>query len=867
MIEEFFLGTAALLSSGNGMSFHEAEITIPQGTFEIHSEMEFNSLSIFSQEEELPNIEFQNENGEFEPWSLYEENEIEDSYSLDLLFVGDPTNSIVIRSDKTANLVAHFYNTTRPGEKLVAQFDPFDDDSHDDPITGLSKEMNLKAPKYISRADWGADESLRVWKTSKKISELFKTKWFDAEIAAVPVKYRPKVVKQTTEDGKPLYWPIAESPHIAKFAIHHTGEYVKKERDPMEIMRAIYSFHTLTRGWGDIGYNYVIDKQGNIYEGRAGGPKSVGAHVAYHNIGTVGISLMGNFQTEKPTEAQLKVLALLLADHARRFDVNLTGKSEFFGKFTNNVAGHNELAAAGHGTACPGKYMIEKLPWLRKEAARYEDILLRNEKRGSTLGKDFLKKSKYAPKVQPFKEFNIPDKKDPITISDFVEKQVASRGERITIELSFRNNTKKAWPAKSEMIISNLPDGLLATKIRSVEKIGPGRTGVFRGTILVQSLENGNYNLALKPIFLKEREFAKSIEDIYFELPIQVSGSKNFFTKGFQSNMLASSISMKKVENEVNAPLSQRPTETKNKNTIQLPKFSQQPTIIPQNENYGPDVKVKLKFFEGKYTDIKGDEDVIVYNNDEKISLLKAGEKIKIVIDADKNKKSLKVTQGAKTWTLDSLSLKTNGVLEVVHYDRKFSDTTKYNQFRSQLNIYPETKDKLLVVNQLPIELYLRGLAEEPSTEPNEKKHAIHVLARSYAYVYSGEQRRKFKTNLYDLEDDPATSQFYLGYDWERFHAHQTRLLNDTSGEVLTYNNQAVIGPYFTQSSGSSSSKWASQYPWTQGRELPYDKGLEQKGHGVGLSGNSARKLAQKGHDYKEIIDYFFQNVEIEKKY
>ena len=133
--------------------------------------------------------------------------------------------------------------------------------------------------------------------------------------------------------------------------------------------------------------------------------------------------------------------------------------------------------------------------------------------------------------------------------------------------------------------------------------------------------------------------------------------------------------------------------------------------------------------------------------------------------------------------------------------------------------------------------------------------------------IQNTKTKRKFKTALYDLEDSPKTSQLYLGYEWEKYHPDQKKLIKTTQGQVITYEKKPVIGPYFTQSSGWSSDAWQHQYPWTKAQELTYDKGLDQKGHGIGLSGNTARMLAKEGKSYKEIINYFFEGIKIEKKY
>ena len=58
---------------------------------------------------------------------------------------------------------------------------------------------------------------------------------------------------------------------------------MQKDLDDMTLLRAIYQYHAVSRGWGDIGYNYIIGQRGQIYEGRAGGDYVVGAHAAWNN--------------------------------------------------------------------------------------------------------------------------------------------------------------------------------------------------------------------------------------------------------------------------------------------------------------------------------------------------------------------------------------------------------------------------------------------------------------------------------------------------------------------------------------------------------------------------------------------------------
>jgi hypothetical protein len=66
--------------------------------------------------------------------------------------------------------------------------------------------------------------------------------------------------------------------------------------DVPAIMRSIYRYHAVSRGWGDIGYNVIADKFGRLWEGRYGGLAStvIGAHAGGFNTGTFGVSMLGN---------------------------------------------------------------------------------------------------------------------------------------------------------------------------------------------------------------------------------------------------------------------------------------------------------------------------------------------------------------------------------------------------------------------------------------------------------------------------------------------------------------------------------------------------------------------------------------------
>ena len=203
-------------------------------------------------------------------------------------------------------------------------------------------------PSVIPRSGWGADESLRFDATGKEI------------------------------------WPPAFFP-IQKVIVHHTATQ-NNDPDPASTIRSIYQYHAVTQGWGDIGYNFLIDESGRIYEGRYSRPYAPGesptgedasgngvtaAHTQGYNSGTVGIALLGTLTNQDATPAARNALERLIAwiDDSHRIDPQgsalytnpVSGTQATF----PNIAGHRDLAA----TECPGGAFYATLPTIRSDVA------------------------------------------------------------------------------------------------------------------------------------------------------------------------------------------------------------------------------------------------------------------------------------------------------------------------------------------------------------------------------------------------------------------------------------------------------------------------------------------------------------------
>lgn len=219
---------------------------------------------------------------------------------------------------------------------------------HAPTLAGAVVSAAVAQPPVTSRAGWGANESLRFDSTGRE------------------------------------RWPPVFQP-IQKLIVHHTAGQ-NNDPDPAATVRAIYYYDAVTQGWGDMGYNFLIDESGRIYEGRysrtyAAGEYSTGqdlagngvtgAHAVGFNSGTVGIALLGTLTSRDATPAARDALTRLLAWIADGHGIDPHGSALYTNpvngtqKTFANIAGHRDVAA----TECPGGVFYATLPVLRDAVA------------------------------------------------------------------------------------------------------------------------------------------------------------------------------------------------------------------------------------------------------------------------------------------------------------------------------------------------------------------------------------------------------------------------------------------------------------------------------------------------------------------
>ncbi|MET8801369.1 peptidoglycan recognition protein [Streptomyces sp. NPDC004546] len=208
--------------------------------------------------------------------------------------------------------------------------------------TPSAPPSTVPEPPITSRADWGADESL-----SPDPSE------YNADVKAV--------------------------------FVHHTdGANDYSCADSASIVRGIYAYHTQVNGWNDIGYNFLVDKCGTIFEGRKGGVDLpvLGAHTYGWNRESTGIAVLGEYTSTSASNAALASIARVAAWKLGQYGADPAGtvqlnagasQQNYFGtSFTAGTAYTFQRISAhrdGYNTQCPGNSLYAQLPTIRAWAA------------------------------------------------------------------------------------------------------------------------------------------------------------------------------------------------------------------------------------------------------------------------------------------------------------------------------------------------------------------------------------------------------------------------------------------------------------------------------------------------------------------
>lgn len=207
--------------------------------------------------------------------------------------------------------------------------------------------------------------------------------------AATGYEIRPRTVSRSAwgaDESLAEPWPEVSGKLLAMYVHHTAGTTAYSRSQSAAIVRGIYAYHTQSRDWPDIGYQFLVDRFGTIFQGRTGAvyDNPIGAQAGGFNTGTIGVSAMGSFDSARPSSALIDGMVRVYAWKAYQYGLNPWGTVTLTDR---GVAGDTSRTSPGdrvrvprilghrltNNTACPGTYLNQRLGDIRRAVDRRVD--------------------------------------------------------------------------------------------------------------------------------------------------------------------------------------------------------------------------------------------------------------------------------------------------------------------------------------------------------------------------------------------------------------------------------------------------------------------------------------------------------------
>jgi len=843
------------------------------------------------------------------------------------------------------------------------------------PLTALAATYsNSDVPLILPRSSWENNSSL-----------LNLLNWLPEEKSEKSLANE----NPNSNDAIPDYAPIN------RIVVHDTGcskktSWCNKDNvDSKEIISAIYRNHAKQRAWGDVGYHYIIDRQGNIFEARFGGNGVRGAHVydskncTNFNVGTIGIAILGNYENTQVPQRAFNSLSKLVGWLSTANGINPSETSKttlewanpkrkgkcdikygsFSKKFTGaTVLGHKDIEPTNSdpGTLNMKLLRQEAKKWSNKYStytyyADGEYFKLSNGlKIKNSLASNAIKISATQAGLFPnASKVNLPEgtlirarsRPDIFVIENKKRRHISSYaifksrnyslsnvkalgdreligyplGEPILFDdgaLLLSENTKKVYlikNGKKRHILA--PWAFKKNKLneKNIIKVSEedlknydddGVVGLPEGSILTDKkrkdfyiVSDGgkkqikNWSIFLASGFnkrpehrLKQKELAEYpnrgiISYANGTLVRLENDPKVYILNDGKVKWIKTYAEFKKLKRSMKEVLSlsaqdfanyafgiQKASAAAKNNTTITAKNIQ---TITKNQEKEKSQKIRVAIKSYKKTDfikIKANGDFYLTGKDKKRVLYKSGQTASISWSNSGNTKFE--------------SLKKDNIFEVVNYKNyNWNKTVNFNKFRGNLElVYSEKSEKVFLVNELPFEEYLYGIGEALNSDKEEYQKAFAISTRSYAMFHLKNGGKYGKDEVYDL-NNTSSDQVYQGYNWEKYAPRLVSAVKATEGIVMKYNGKIARSVYSSDSGGITKNACAfwrgvfcsSDYAYLSGG-IKDPKGtvrrspdIIKKSHGVGMSAAGARRLAELGKNYKEILKYYYKGITLEK--
>jgi len=303
-----------LKPSSNTIDFISEPLSFP-----FQSEISFFTIAVYSNAPFSGNLQYKLDNQAWKPLRPFHEATNSDRKIFELLFIPKEISHIQFKSDQNSGSDLSVRLLALTTTKQL-----------DNPAGDLRDDCTCSQPDYCDRSCWCPNGDCPTDST-----------------------------------------PVATAPtHII---VHHSAT-PSTSNDFPAVVRSIWDFHVTVNGWDDIGYNWLIDGNGIIYEGRGSGLQ--GAHFSCMNSGTTGLCMIGNFEDSTPTSEAITSLENLIAWEACDKNIIPLNYSNHItsGELLANISGHrdgNDLTNSCTNTVCPGENLYPLLMGIRERVSEY----------------------------------------------------------------------------------------------------------------------------------------------------------------------------------------------------------------------------------------------------------------------------------------------------------------------------------------------------------------------------------------------------------------------------------------------------------------------------------------------------------------
>lgn len=693
---------------------------------------------------------------------------------------------------------------------------------------------NLPWVTIITRAQRWANESWRYSATSKTERDAVRQQQIDTESNQLSeTAYQWQVAteyllettpnEQTVDEyresssGHFLKWPESIHKNKSKIIIHHTaddntilltggtGAAIKQLQD-------IYKYHTLTKWRGDIWYNFIIDPFGNVYEGRAGWAWVVWAQTAWNNTPSVGISLMGNYNINAPTDASLKSLVALTTALAKKYKINPKATTTYFKKSTEvpYLKPYTNYTIAWHEdawvTSCPGANLYALLPEIRNQVnenltkislvGSKKPIVVNKIERGVVVDWWY-----YSDKTTD--TFSLPIR------WVWVKSCTTNDASIEIVSCTSQNNQLRISLAKKWI-----------SGLKTISVFTTSGTKMFSMNLIWQD-DFSRVASQLKKEYIARKWLAVSSQNI---------------------NKISSKIPLSDVQTLIQTPLNILLYELSTNYSRYEVSCDGWCTVLADDVTYtgtSPVVETSDGFV---YLSLPQFENALP------VSLLDVSSSNWWLVRVNNYARK---SYGGTPWN----SFRGSLIWQ--------KDTIK------NLSVWTFV-DQAIVINRTSFANYMKGIAETSDSDALQKQRLILLLAKMYTLFYINGQNSHPSIPVgvhYQAIDNPDMFQKYVWAGREKTSTMSASLLAYIQNKVVMYDGYVPILPYFSCSAwftwSAKEKWWWNDTPYLQST-LDFAPCFDFSGHGVWLSWKWAQYLAQKWWTIEQILQYYYPGTTLE---